>query len=66
MVHVHHEYFCDVYQICLKKQNLEVGFCFRRQAAEEKEMERQAASRMLATINNFSLPKSFVCPEKTE
>ncbi|XP_062567801.1 hematopoietically-expressed homeobox protein HHEX-like [Saccostrea cucullata] len=37
---------------------------WRRQAAEEKEIERQAASRMLATMNNFSLPKTFMFSEK--
>lgn len=42
---------------------------FRRQAAEEKELERQAASRLLhvaSAINGFSAPSPFVFPEKNK
>lgn len=44
-------------------------FFFRRQAAEEKELERQAASRLLhvaSAINGFSAPSPFVFPEKNK
>lgn len=40
---------------------------WRRQAAEEKELERQAASRMVhvvSAINGFTAPSTFVFPEK--
>lgn len=42
---------------------------FRRQAAEEKELERQAAWRLLhvaSAINGFSAPSPFVFPEKNK
>lgn len=42
---------------------------WRRQAAEEKELERQAASRLLhvaSAINGFSAPSPFVFPEKNK